>query len=363
MNIIKRNLIKLLRIPTQDSLRFHFNNCKPRYKSFLLFTYTQTPILQLIVILMGSFISYFSIYSSSSLSYILQFSYLSFYLALVITCLSLFIKQIEGILCFILISIIGILVVYFDLTIGILYFVSIIIYGFLVYKTGILETSFETRLLINRLYMKTMFVSGFYNRFAKIQLLLVLAFNSLVPSDLESGPLLWYSLFHVYWNFLTRYVGIFFGDVISEENSSDSPISFNLSKIQETLIIILSLGIGLLFVGYVVSSYDYVDVISNSNKIWHSSISESITRYYQNLAGFDYNFTNIIGRDIADTVRNSPGFEKFLINSKGMLCSEYPIGSEGRIIDVGKTDQCLTENSIKVIVNKFNVKIFVKNVL
>ena len=30
--------------------------------------------------------------------------------------------------------------------------------------------------------MKTMFVSGFYNRFAKIQLLLVLAFNSLVPS-------------------------------------------------------------------------------------------------------------------------------------------------------------------------------------
>ena len=110
-----------------------------------------------------------------------------------------------------------------------------------------------------------------------------------------------------------------------------------------------------------VSYYDYVDVISNSNKIWHSSIS-SITNY-QNLAGFDYNFTNIIVEILLILDRNSPGFEKFLINSKGMLCSEYPIGSEGRIIDVGKTDQCLTENSIKVIVNKFNVKIFVKNVL
>ena len=31
-----------------------------------------------------------------------------------------------------------------------------------------------------------------------------------------------------------------------------------------------------------------------------------------------------------------------MINSEGMLCREYPIGSEGRIIDVGKTDQSLT---------------------
>ena len=99
---------------------------------------------------------------------------------------------------------------------------------------------------------------------------------------------------------------------------------------------------------------------AEDGKVERSFFGDAMTRHHQNNAGYDFNYTDKLGRDFSHAARHSSSefTDKYLLNSEGGLCSQSPIGSEGRVIDAGKTDECLTQNNITIKESKLGIQMY-----
>ena len=265
---------------------------------------------------------------------------------------------------FIISVFICVLIIYFNFPISFLLFVpfSLAKYFFKHYsnvkfsprdkfKNAVVQVVYAQSDRIKDLYAKKMFVSGFYSEFVLRQWLVVVIY-SLVNTDAhESGLILHYGIMHIGFNICNRAIGVAFGN----------PRGVSFNKLLEGTVLSATLAGSLIGVraGYM---DDYSDVTAEDGKVERSFFGDAMTRHHQNNAGYDFNYTDKLGRDFSHAARHSSSefTEKYLLNSEGGLCSQSPIGSEGRVIDAGKTDECLTQNNITIKESQFGVKRFAK---
>ena len=133
---------------------------------------------------------------------------------------------------------------------------------------------------------------------------------------------------HTIFSMCNRAIGVAFGN----------PRGVSFNKLLEGTVLSATLAGSLIGVraGYM---DDYSDVTAEDGKV-ERSFGDAMTRHHQNNAGYDFNYTDKLGRDFSHAARHSSSefTDKYLLNSEGGLCSQSPIGSEGRVIDAGKTD-------------------------
>lgn len=364
----------LIAIPSMKSLNTKYKDYNPVFKVFIPFAYIQTPLAQLFVVSSGAYFIYkaFVHWSSGALaSPLLEVMFISLYLTSMGVFVTKYIKlgdkqnrYVELLGIFLMFVFICVLIIDFNMSITFLLFVPFSLIKYFLkhhtsvnlsprdrFKNTVVQTVYAQSDRINVLYANKMFVSGFYSKFVLRQYLVVIVYYFVNIDVPESGLLLHYAIVHICFNMHNRMIGVLFGN----------PRGTSFSKLVEGSVAAATLfGTAVMArVGYI---DDYNKVTTEGGEVNSSILGDHMTRFHQNQAGFNFNYNDQIGRDMATAARSSsPEFvENYLLNAKGELCSQCPIGSEGRIIDPIKTGECLTQNNITIQKSELGVKRFAK---
>lgn len=358
-------------IPSMDALRLKYKSYNPIIKLFLPFLYIQIPLLQLVVILSVSYLLYTcTVHFSSDMlgPTLIGIMCWSFYITSVrlflnkyvnlsnkhnkalelLSILILFVFLCFSILCFGTRWIILLLILFMLIKHYIKYYSNSFNLPNRLSENVVVKTLSSRNDRINNLFNNQMFISGFYNQFVTSQYLLIVAYYLTHENSYECHLLMQYGIWHICFNLINRAIAASFGN----------PRGVVVSKVIDNTASLVAIGAG---IGGMVGCFvtDSNNCTRESGNVSQSVFGQNMTLRHQNSGGYLFNYNDIVSRNFAEAAKNSSSeFNKYLINSQGGLCSENAIGSQDRIIDSAKTDQCLSQNNIEIVTSEFGVKRF-----